>query len=451
MAEPYYEYGKTILYHDDCLTVMREMPENSVDTIICDPPYMIGFMAKEFDKPKDNPAANVELWHEALRVAKPGAMLIAFGGTRTYHRLTCAIEDAGWEIRDCMGFLYGPLLWVYGSGFPKSHDISKAIDKAAGVEREVIGKTQSIQFREQGRDTNYTIHSQNSGYGTSESFGHGVDITAPATDLAKQWDGYGTALKPAYEPIVLAMKPLDGTFAQNAEKWGVAGLWIDGARIGKEEHTYQPGLTKNRNLNDDGWNKIGMEAAEKTVQGRWPANLILDETAAEMVDEQSEITTEGNYKTGGGKNKGSAINIGGGVVTTRYPGIGGVSRYFKRICYTSKASRSEREQGLIGHLPCLKCGQLDSTHHLNDKGQKVRCHRNGHPTVKNVPLMRYLCRLTRMPTGGTVLDPFMGSGTTGIAAYLENRSFIGIEKDEQYCEIARQRIEHWSRQGVLDL
>jgi predicted RNA methylase len=188
------------LYHGDCLNVMAELPDNSIDTVVTDPPYGLNFMSKHWD----HGVPGVAFWAEALRVAKPGAMLLAFGGTRTFHRLTCAIEDAGWEVRDVVS-------WLYGSGFPKSHDISKAIDKAAGAEREVVGHTQSIQFVEQGRNVDYTVHSKNSGYGTTAQFGHGTPITAPATPDARTWHGWGTSLKPAWEPVIMAMKPLDAS------------------------------------------------------------------------------------------------------------------------------------------------------------------------------------------------------------------------------------------------
>src|SRR6185312_518845 len=200
------------IYLGDCREVRSALPDNSVDTIITDPPYGLEFMGKGWDKG----VPGVEFWKEFLAVAKPGAMLLAFGGTRTFHRMTAAIEDSGWEIRDCM-------MWLYGSGFPKSLNISKAIDKAKGVERDVVGIS-----------ANDRPASQVKG---GKAFDRGLDegqehqplmITAPATDLAKQWDGWGTALKPAWEPIIVAMKPLDGTFAENAEKWGVAGINVDG-------------------------------------------------------------------------------------------------------------------------------------------------------------------------------------------------------------------------------
>jgi len=346
--------------HGDCLDVMRGMEPESVDTIITDPPYGLAFMGQQWD----HGVPGVPFWTAALRVAKPGAMMLAFGGTRTHHRLMCAIEDAGWEIRDCM-------MWLYGSGFPKSHDISKAIGKAAGVE------------------------------------------TTPATDLARQWGGWGTALKPAWEPIVVAMKPLDGTFAQNAEKWGVAGLWIDGGRIGTDED-----CARKRTLVSDTSAPFGKGAemgGNGRPAGRFPANVILDEDAGAMLDEQSgECGAFAPVKRGhDGKSQGIYGDFAqkGDDGASFHNDSGGASRFF----YCAKVSRAERTDG----------GRID----------------NNHPTVKPVSLLRYLCRLTKTPTGGLVLDPFTGSGSTGIACIEEERDFIGIESNADYVEIARRRIE----------
>jgi DNA modification methylase len=308
----------------------------------------------------DHGIPGVAFWEAALRVAKPGAFLLAFGGTRTYHRLTCAIEDAGWEIRDCM-------LWVYGSGFPKSHDISKAIDKAAGAEREVVGiNADYLRRKPNGMKTDGAT-----AYGYSQKQQDtDPSITAPATEAAKLWDGWGTALKPAYEPIIVAMKPLDGTFANNALTHGVAGLNIDGGRIGTS------GARNNgRKKDSEIYGDFGPTERVDYDKGRWPANVILDEAAGEMLDEQS------------GENP---------------------SRFF----YCAKASRSERGE----------------------------C--NHHPTVKPLDLMAYLCKLTMTPTGGTVLDPFCGSGSTIVAAIQVGREAIGIEKNPEYSEIARARVSH---------
>ena len=243
------------LHLGDCLDVMATMPDASIDTIITDPPYGLAFMGKEWD----HGVPGMPFWSEALRVAKPGAMLLAFGGTRTFHRLTCAIEDAGWEIRDCV-------MWLYGSGFPKSHDIGKAIDKAVGAEREIVGHNSSCRL---GHNRNLNDD------GWSKIGQQGAPITAPATPEAEQWDGWGTALKPAYEPVIVAMKPIDGTFAHNALTHGVAGLWIDGARVGHTVETWPSSRNYGPNQKQPG----GKGETIKTgpaPSGRWPANVIHD-------------------------------------------------------------------------------------------------------------------------------------------------------------------------------
>jgi len=230
--------AKMKLIHGDCLEEMPKLEENSIDTIITDPPYGLSFIGKNWD----HGVPGVAFWEAALRVAKPGTMLFAFGGTRTVHRLAVAIEDAGWIIRDRMA-------WIYGSGFPKSHNISKAIDKAAGAEREQIPATGGLHSNRNLNDDGW------SKIGTVSPM---MDSQSPATPAAELWDGYGTALKPAHEPIILAMKPLDGTFAQNAQKWGVAGLWIDGGKVGTEERTYKGAGASPQKLSGKGTGDTGV-------------------------------------------------------------------------------------------------------------------------------------------------------------------------------------------------
>jgi len=423
------------LYHGDCLEVMPTLEANSVDTIITDPPYHLtagkkggtgeasvnlnspagrsrvttGFMGKEWDG--GDIAFRPDIWREALRVAKPGATLLAFGGTRTFHRLTCAIEDAGWIIRDVLS-------WNYGSGFPKSLDISKAIDKEAGEEREVIERRRvKGGGMEHVNRTNAATHNYRpDGYQKGENV---LDITAPATEAAALWNGWGTGLKPAWEPIIMAMKPLDGTFAENALRWNVAGLAIDKGRIATDEPLLcHDGQGKNANTYGGGWKNYEQGTGRQYRSGgRWPANLLLDEDAARALDAQSG-TIGASYRDGdraiNGRNQvyGKYPNRGDGwsVKGAGYPDTGGASRFF----YVAKASRAERNAGLEGV--------------------------NNHPTVKPLSLMRQLARLTSTPTGGVVLDPFMGSGTTGVAALQEGRSFVGIEREAEYVEIARRRI-----------
>ena len=430
------------LYQGDCLEVMPTLEANSVDTVITDPPYGLGFMGKHWD----HGVPGVQFWREALRVAKPGAMLLAFGGTRTFHRLTCAIEDAGWEIRDCV-------TWLYGSGFPKSLDISKAIDKAAGAEREVVG-TRRAGIKRNGRtDDEGGIFVG----GLPEALKQ-VPITAPATDDARTWHGWGTALKPAWEPVILAMKPLDGTFADNAQRWGVAGLNVDGARIPTDELLLcHDGQNKNANTYGGGWNNYELGSGRQyRTGGRWPANLLLDEDAARALDAQSGVSSNGkglNYqvrKRKGFMLSGSENNVQAANAPDNYGDTGGASRFF----YVAKASRAERNAGLEG-MEARRVSYMNTHGGNADKGetwhpvdertgnQRDRFSatmQNHHPTVKPLALMRYLCRLTSTPTGGVVLDPFMGSGTTGVAALQEGRSFIGIEREAEYVEIARRRI-----------
>lgn len=349
----------------DSLEVLRDIPDNSVDSVVTDPPYELGFMGRSWDR--SGIAYRVELWAEVLRVLKAGGHLLAFGGTRTYHRMACAIEDAGFEIRDC-------IMWLYGTGFPKSVDVSLAIDKALGAVRRTIrvplqevGNPKSIRGGHgvPGGDRPWMQRARERGY-------HETASREPVTDEAARWQGWGTALKPAVEPIVLARKPLaERNLALNVMAWGTGALNIDGCRIGL-----------------DGGAGVYDTLAGAEPKGRWPANVILDEVAAAMLDEQSGVSVS----RGGVGDK------------------GGASRFF----YVPKASVAERTHG----------GRVD----------------NAHPTVKPLALMRYLVRLVT-PPGGVVLDPFAGSGTTILAAVLEGFSAVGIEREAEYCEIIRQRME----------
>jgi site-specific DNA-methyltransferase (adenine-specific) len=373
-------------------------------------------MGKEWD----GQVPGVPFWQAALRVAKPGAHLLAFGGTRTHHRLMCAIEDAGWEIRDCV-------MWVYGSGFPKSLDVGKAIDKAAGVEREVIAEAQDSANRRVGsfQQENGKPHGM---VGNSEGQRY---ITAPATGAAKQWGGWGTALKPAWEPIILARKPLMGTVAANVQKHGTAGLNIDGCRVTTDEDLGGGAYAKTGGRADlPGAERsdaaAGMMAPGKTTGrdfeqpvGRWPANVVHD--GSEEVVGMFPQTVSGTMRAG---TRRAAQNEPGSVCYGTYGGNAadadtyGDSGSAARFFYCAKASRSERGED------------------------------NNHPTVKPVALMRWLCRLIT-PPDGLILDPFCGSGSTGVAASLEGFRFIGIDVDAGYCEIARQRIASAKEQTDL--
>lgn len=382
----------------DCLDVMREMEPASIDAVVTDPPYGLNFMARDWD----HGVPGERYWIEALRVAKPGAHLLAFGGTRTYHRLTCAIEDAGWEIRDCLG-------WIYGSGFPKSLDVSKAIDKMAGAERETIG------------DGQYASRRPRAGDGVTIHMPAGDPITAPATDAAKKWSGWGTALKPAYEPIILARKPLAGTVAANVCEHGTGALNIDGCRIGHDEPLSTTTRTSprfsGRTYQNGKWGGTREPVRSPAQAGRWPANLIHD--GSDEVLGIFPMTGPSKAAARGGTSP-NPMDWGnkrsdGEIVKGHTDAGGSAARFF----YCAKASRKERGDGCT------------------------------HPTVKPLALMRYLCRLIT-PPGGLVLDPFAGSGSTLIAATEEGFEAIGIEKEEAYAEIARQRLAPLQSIATLD-
>ena len=379
------------IHHGDCIETMNAMPPESVDAIVTDPPYGLGFMGKKWD----GLPPSLE-WAEACyRVLKPGGHIAAFGGTRTWHRLAVAIEDAGFEMRDS-------LAWLYGSGFPKSHDVGKAIDKLAGAEREV-----ALVPTKPG-------NALNPGGIGGEGRGGWRDESAPATPEAAQWDGWGTALKPAFEPIVLARKPLaERTVARNVLAFGTGAINIDGCRIAGEVPTTTRGGHAEKHRVPDSHpdaKNLGRLRPQGRVEGnpsgRWPANVLLDQHAAAWVDEQS-----GEAGGTGGARKPNARSRG----ITGWKGSewkaandsGGASRFF----YTAKAPKRERP---------------------NVNGVQ-------HPTVKPLAIMRWLIRLVT-PPGGTVLDPFAGSGTTIEAALIEGFNPVGIEMEADYLPLIQHRI-----------
>ena len=447
------------LWHGDCIEVMRTLPDASVDSVVTDPPYELGFMGKGWDN--SGIAYRVEVWSEALRVLKPGGHLLAFGGTRTWHRLACAIEDAGFEMRDSIA-------WMYGSGFPKSLDVSKAIDKL--LTREL---TRELEFTAWMRTTGVTskqiddatqtamgghyltaksqpaiptaalmdkmrpllpevpqwiedeiterearkAESRERNFGAEflDSLELGNDPHEVTMPEAAQWQGWGTALKPAFEPIVVARKPLIGTVAENVQAHGTGALNIDGCRIdmGTEYDAEKVQRQQNSAGAIDGAfgaaALIGKEIPTYNGKGRWPANVILDESQAEELDRQSGVTTSQGGRIG--KKDVSDVNFG---LAGRYekgdPGFGdtgGASRFF----YTAKANSHERPN-------------VDGS---------------AHPTVKPLELMRYLVRLVT-PPGGTVLEPFGGSGTTIEACVIEGFRCIAIELTEEYLTLIAQRL-----------
>jgi len=457
-VKPYYQHNGITLYHGNSLDVLAGMEAESIDAVVCDPPYELGFMGKSWDS--KGIAYNVGLWREVLRILKPGGHLLAFGGTRTYHRMTCAIEDAGFEIRDC-------IQWWYGSGFPKSLDVSKAIDKAAGAER-----AGALSGGHMGYATSAGDKANGNEFGTSvpHSIGKGSFTRGtPSTEDAQQWSGWGTALKPANEPIVMARKPLsEPNVASNVLKWGTGAINVDGCRIGfsgqedeaeskaKNRHAdFDSGARENRIYGAD--QRTRAEQGNYDASGRWPANVILsccceneheDGCPIKKLDGQSGISTSSggiNSGTLGKRTYGKFANEGIHANAGGLGDVGGASRFF----YIAKASRAERDEGLDSlHLQRSDYRPNDPT----GNSLRTRLHnnipqRNHHPTVKPVELMRYLCRLVT-PKGGTVLDSFMGSGTTGVACVLEGLNFVGIDMDEQYCQIAQKRIVHWTIEGL---
>jgi len=417
---------RTKLMLGDNIQSLRKLPENSIDSIVTDPPYGLSFMNKKWDY--DVPS--VEFWKEVYRVLKPGGHILSFGGTRTYHRMAVNIEDAGFEIRD-------QIMWLYGSGFPKSLNIGKAVDKLEGNEREVVGKLENYQ---------------NKSSGGSNS--HMMEEVKPRIDLditkgQSPWEGWGTALKPANEPICVARKPLsEKSVAENVLRWGTGGINIDGCRVGSEvvsTHSNGKGNTGNNGIYGTYNNIQGGDERE----GRFPANIILDEIAGDLLDEQS-----GNLKSTGSIRKKDTdtdpSNIDRkhktGENSNPYAGqSGGASRFF----YQAKVSKAERNMGLE-HFED-KTSQLNSggiarkisvEKRLDSNGENAPTTKNSHPTVKPVSLMAYLCRLIT-PPNGIVLDTFMGSGSTGIAAQLEGFRFVGMEMDADYFKIAEARIANY--------
>ena len=374
------------LHHGNCLDILRTMPDASVDAVVTDPPYGLSFMGKRWDY--DVPV--VEIWEQCLWVLKPGGYLLAFAGTRTQHRMAVRIEDAGFEIRDMIA-------WMYGSGFPKSHNVSKGFDREAGILKPEF-KGFTVAGSSHNPNISKTIPTK------------GYVPPAPVTDEAKQWQGWGTALKPAMEPITMARKPIKGTVADNVQAYGTGAINIDGCRIMYASDTDKSKMVNAKwhvngssaGINGNGFvtsNNVGdvLDGAEFTHDlGRWPANVLHD--GCEDV----------------------------------LRGMGEAARFF----YTPKACKSDRENGCFA-LPLV-------SYEMNrppdsDLNQVPTVNRNFHPTVKPTDLMRYLCRMVT-PPGGIVLDPFTGSGSTGRGAVLEGFRFIGCEMDADYIEIAKARI-----------
>jgi DNA modification methylase len=478
---PFLDDADVILYAGDCIDVMSRMPEASVDAIVTDPPYGLEFMGKDWDG-FGTPLGFqtwTEAWaREAFRVLKPGGHLLAFAGTRTYHRMASGVEDAGFEIRDCIA-------WMYGSGFPKSLDVSKAIDKQDATEertrrarifqtwlRQHITAQQINEITQTDMGHHLTTHPTQPFVATSEMLEQlrphlptiPVDIlqivhdrtvesenfksrevtgtrtvpkgpgfagerygnegnlqhndTIAYTPEAAKWNGWGTGLKPAFEPVVVARKPLIGTVAQNVLEHGTGALNIDACRIGMSDddrNKIEKATWVARDLDRKAYGTYGTDGTDQPMAthpaGRWPANIALDATAAEILDEQSGERASTPFKatTTGAQAGRQHVSFADLEYSGRgYTDTGGASRFF----YTAKASRQDR----------------------NTSGAD-----NTHPTVKPTELMRWLIRLVT-PPAGIILDPFGGSGSTGVAARAENVRCILIERETEYLEIIRNRL-----------
>jgi len=433
----------------DCLYKLKELEDNSVDSIVTDPPYGLsaapnsgktskgGFMGKTWDY--DVPSQ--EIWEECIRVLKPGGHLLAFAGSRTYHRMAVRIEDAGFEIRD-------QIMWVYGSGFPKSLNLGKSLEsKLVNGSSRYSGKKMETkdelgipgsQWKEAGDRTMSD--------GENAWSGKSVKVQNP---IAKQWNGWGTALKPAHEPIVMARKPLsEKTVVDNVLEWGTGGINIDESRISTDEDQRRPSKGGENGLNNTNTFKIRERTIEEQPKhdGRFPANIIFDEEAGKLLDEQSGLdrgqkgVVSGNEPSHTKKNAiyGDYSMVAGKYAEPKDSG-GGASRFF----YCPKTSKKDRNEGLDG----FEEKQQDLSRKEgnpggdNPRNRGVNKRKNHHPTVKPTDLMLYLIRLVT-PKGGTTLDPFMGSGSTGKGAVRGGFNFIGIEMEEEYFQIATARIQY---------
>ena len=411
------------LYQGDNMESLRKLPDNSIDSVVTDPPYGLSFMGKKWDYQ----VPSKEFWQEVYRVLKPGGHVLSFGGTRTYHRMVVNLEDGGFEIRDCIS-------WIYGSGFPKSLNIGKAVDKIQGNEREVVGSVNRHDFK----DPQYIEQ------GSMMKTANSAMIDLPITKGTSPYEGQGTALKPAQEIICVARKPIsEKTIAENVLKWGTGGLNIDGSRIGTEERNNGSSLRDIRRGSLDSQvssKRDRLEREDSIVEGRFPANIILDEEAGQMLDDMSGVSVskkgklrkaDEEYKSWSSRSTAGPHN--------EYDDKGGASRFF----YCAKVSKAERNMGLDGFEEKI---QGDGRKIIKaDTPQQRQIHnpkKNFHPTIKPITLMSYLINLVT-PVNGIILDPFMGSGSTGIAAQLNGFRFCGMEIDTEYFKIAEARIENY--------
>lgn len=429
----YSENDSYKIYNGDMLDMLQVIKPESIDAIVCDPPYELGFMNKSWDS--TGIAFKKETWQNCFEVLKPGGYLLAFGGSRTYHRIACAIEDAGFEIRDC-------IMYLYGSGFSKSHNIGLAIDKKNGVQSEVVGVGKSGC--------------------NSRAYQSEKPTTAGNYDIKKsqnEWQGWGTCLKPAYEPIIVARKPFKGSVVDNIIKYRVGGLNIDECRIPTNDDLARINRTDNGMFGIGKNNNNAQKCKELGIEygGRFPANVILtyDETDFDEVCGGMPYT-KNNTKTHSAKNSDNNVNFNASksVNVIGYEDSGSASRYF----YCAKASKKDRDEGLDAFEErkttdgCIRA----NVETARKFGANSALRKNIHPTCKPTELMQYLVRLVS-PKGATILDPFMGSGSTGKAVMFENRErdanykFIGIELTDEYLPIAQARIEYARDKFKYDL
>ena len=451
----------------DCLDKLKELDDNSVDSIVTDPPYGLGFMGKDWDtfdksqfgkkgeegendlKNKKNfkilPRYNTDGLYdftkdwakECYRVLKPGGHLLSFAGSRTYHKICMGIEDAGFEIRD-------QLMWIYGSGFPKSMNVGMKVDEKLGNKRKLIERPKSEQRpnADNSRDKNKDI----GGFAMSDNKYKSVGNS--------EWEGWGTALKPAHEPIVMARKPLsEKTVVDNVLEWGTGGINIDDSRIGTDEQLGRFQKDGHGPLSPKhGFNNNSMSDGDKFIEGnprgRFPANIIFDEEAGKILDEQTGILKSGFMKAGTQRimSEGDANTYGHYDSDTTYNDTYGDSGGASRFFYCPKTSKTDRNEGLDdfeeksrsdANKMMGKSGNF-KTGSGNDRTTEFK---NNHPTVKPTDLMLYLIRMVT-PKGGTTLDPFMGSGSSGKAAVRGGFDFVGVEREEEYMKIAKARIQY---------
>ena len=397
-----------LLLNGDCIEQMQKLIDEGVqvESVVTDPPYELGFMGKSWDA--SGIAFDKKTWELAFQLLKPGGYLLAFSASRNYHRMAVAVEDAGFEIRD-------QIMWIYGSGFPKSLNIGMGVDKKQGNERVTVGE----------RTRNVKPFDDDNGWNSNNTTGNHI-----YTKGNTEWEGWGTALKPAHEPIVMARKPLEGTVVDNVLEHGVGGINIDECRVGKEILEEQIAGRSN---------KIGTFERKDMItpkrEGRYPANVMHDgsDVVNDIFPNSKGSSGNGNAKVG--ETSKGAIPLRRGEAPL-YNDEGSASRYF----YCPKTAKSERNQGLVefDDKQYSHDGRKKSIENPYQRNKSIS--KNSHPTVKPVELMKYLCRLVT-PKGGTVLDPFMGSGSTGMAAKDEGFDFIGIEREKEYFEISEQRIK----------